>query len=92
VHPIIAKKLSLAGHQRRVSTYALVEVKRARVDRGGFRLVILVRLEAPRKHGVLVQPACLVYEFVRPSLVHMLVQMCAPSVQMSESGVLVEEL
>ncbi len=68
MYPTIAKKLSLAGHQRRVSTYALVEVKRARVKRGGFRLVILVRLGAPRKHGVfLVQPACLVYEFVRPS-------------------------
>ena len=67
MHPTIAKKLSLAGHRRRVSTYALVEVKRARVNRGGFRLVILVRLGAHRKHGVLVQPAaCLVYEFVRP--------------------------
>ena len=65
VHPTIAKKLSLAGHlQRRVSTYAIVEVKRARVNRGGVRLVILVRLGAPRKHGVVVQPACLIYEFV----------------------------
>ena len=52
MHRTIAKKLSLAGHQCRGSTYALVEVKRARVNRDGFRLVILVRLGAPRKHGV----------------------------------------
>jgi len=29
-------------------------------------LVKLVRLETARKHGFIVQPACLVYEFVRP--------------------------
>ena len=28
-------------------------------------MVILVRLETTRKHGFIVQPACLVYEFVR---------------------------
>ena len=79
MHPTIAKKLSLAGHQRRVSTYALVEVRRARVNRGGFRLVILVRLGAPRKHGVLVQPACLAYEFVRPVSTDVSSDMCLVS-------------
>ena len=29
-------------------------------------MVKLVRLETTRKHGFIVQPACLVYEFVRP--------------------------
>ena len=47
----------------------------------------------PQAWGKKMQPASLVYyEGVRPSLVQMLVQMCARLVQMSESGVLVEEL
>jgi hypothetical protein len=77
VHPTIAKKLLLAGHQRRGAFYTLVEVQHVWVDRGRFHLVILVPLGAPR----LVQLACLVYEFVRPW-----------SIQMLEKGVLVEEL
>ena len=46
----------------------LVEVRRARVNRGGFRLVIiLVRLGATRKHGFTVQPTCLVLRVCAPS-------------------------
>ena len=55
----------MAAFQPYCKSELLVEVRRARVNRGGFRLVILVRLGATRKHGFIVQPACLVYEFVR---------------------------
>ena len=37
----------------------LVEVRRARVNRGGFRLVILVRLGATRKAARVYSAACL---------------------------------
>jgi hypothetical protein len=53
-----------AAFQPYCKSELLVEVRRARVNRSGFRLVILVRLETTRKHGFIVQPACLVYEFV----------------------------
>ena len=56
----------MAAFQPYCKSELLVEVRRARVNRGGFRLVTLVRLGATRKHGFIVQPACLVYEFVRP--------------------------
>ena len=55
----------MAAFQTYCKSELLVEVRRARVNRGGFRLVVLVRLETTRKHGFIVQPACLVYEFVR---------------------------
>ena len=81
-----------AAFQPYCKSELLVEVRRARVNRDGFRLVILeVRLETTRKHGFIVQPACLVYEFVR-LLVRLLVQMCAQLVKISGPSVLVEEL
>ena len=54
-------------------------------------MVKLVRLETARKHGFIVQPACLVYEFVRP-ISTFVSQMCVQLVQISGLGVLVEEL
>ena len=57
----------MAAFQPYCKSELLVEVRRARVNRGGFRLVILVRLGATRKHGFIVQPACLVLRVCAPS-------------------------
>ena len=62
----VARRPSRPRFNHTATRKSFVQVRRARVNRGGFRLVKLVRLETARKHGFIVQPACLVYEFVRP--------------------------